>query len=345
MRRVSVIIAHFQHQPGVVVRALNSIISQHVPDGWSVEVILVDDGSPCQADDEVRGLHFREPTRLTVIRQENGGVAAARNRGLDEASGSATLIAFLDSDDVWSSDHLARAIEAHESGFDFYFTDNRRPGHHSSHVRSHCAPETGKFVAAAQQRSGILEIPTDYMVGLILKEFPTQASTVVYKRSIAAGLRFHTELKAAGEDILFFAGLAATANRVGFDLDSCVECGGGLNMYFGNLSWDSPKCLAITVDKLLAHRLIGKTLTLSAANKEVNERLVTDCRRELGFQVIRQLAKYPARLPKEVLRLLRRDPRMVLALPADMAHAARGVFFGRNQSKQRAKRRKRPGSR
>lgn len=333
MRKASVIIAFFQREPGILVRALKSIAAQHIPAGWSVEVIVVDDGSPRRAQDEVCGLDFREPLRLKVIRQANGGVAAARNRGLDTADPWGTLICFLDADDVWPPDHLARAIDAHEGGFDFYFTDNRRPGHHDSHVRSHCAPETGRFLATAQQMSGILEIPTDYMVGLILKEFPTQASTVIYQRSIATDLRFNPRLKAAGEDMLFFVALASTAKRVGFDLDSCVECGAGLNIYFANLGWDSPKCLAILVDKLLAHRLIGQTVMLSPANKEVNEGIVSDYHRALAFHILRNLAKHPTRVPKEILRLIGRDPRMALALPVEMVRVARGAFFDRKQSK------------
>jgi len=333
VQEIAVIIPFFQHEPGILARALDSVASQHIPDGWSAEVIVVDDGSPRPAQDEVRSLRFPEPLRLRVVRQRNGGVAAARNRGLDEASASATLIAFLDSDDEWRPDHLGRAVAAYRSGFDFYFTDNRRAGYHDSHVRSHCGPETGRFVASAQQKSGILEIPTDFMVWLIMTEFPTQASTVVYKRSIAARLRFDTRLKAAGEDMLFFTALAAAASRIGFDLDSHVQCGSGLNMYFGNLSWDSPKCLAMRVDKLMAHRLIGKTVALSPSNREWNERHVLDCRKELGFHVLRHLAKHPARVPKPLLQLVRRDLVAALALPLDMVHAARVAVVGRKQSK------------
>lgn len=327
------IIPFFQRDSGILTRALDSVASQHIPEGWSVEVIVVDDGSPHLAQDEVRSVCLQEPLQLKVVRQRNGGVSAARNRGLDEVSSSVTLIAFLDSDDVWPPDHLARAIKAHDSGFDFYFTDNRRAGHHESHVRSHCGPETGRLIASTQQKSGILEIPADYLAWLIMKEFPTQASTVVYKRSIAAYLRFHARLKAAGEDVLFFTALATAANRVGFDMDSYVECGDGLNMYFGNLGWDSPAFLAIKVDQLLAHRCIAKTVTLSPANKEWNDRHVIACRSELAFHVLRHLAKHPGRVPRQLWRLIRADTGAALALPMNMARAARIVLVRRNQGK------------
>ena len=191
-----------------------------IPEGWSVEVIVVDDGSPCSVQDEVRDFKFREPLRLKVFRQENGGVAAARNRGLDEADQSATLIAFLDSDDIWPANHLARAIQAIDKGFDFYFTDNCREGHHESHWHSPFLAETAAFLDASPQKTGFLEIPQDLMIGLTLCEFPSQASTVVYRRSINNGLRFDTDLKSSGEDVLFFTCLVASATRVCFDLDS-----------------------------------------------------------------------------------------------------------------------------
>jgi succinoglycan biosynthesis protein ExoW len=328
MDKVSVVIPFFQREPGILARALHSIQSQSIPEGWTVEVIVVDDGSPCSVQDEVRDTTFTEPLQLKLLQQDNGGVASARNRALDEVDSATTLIAFLDSDDVWSPDHLARAITAHESGFDFYFTDNRRPGHHNSHVRSHCGPQTGEYIAAAQQQGGVLEIPTDYMVGLIVKEFPTQASTVVYRCNIAPYIRFDTRLKAAGEDVLFFAALVSTAKRVGFDLDSYVECGGGVNMYFANLSWGSPQFLAIKVDQLVAHRLISKTLTLSAGNKAWNDGHVVECRRALGFHLLRNLVKHPMRVPSAIVRLLRKDPLAALWLPTDLFHALGIVCSG-----------------
>ena len=110
---------------------------------------------------------------------------------------------------------LARAIEATRERLRFLF--HRQPQTRAPQFTraAHIAGRRPRrFIAAAQQQSGVLEIPTDYMVGLIVKEFPTQASTVVYKRSIAPYLRFDTRLKAAGEDVLFFAALVSTANRV-----------------------------------------------------------------------------------------------------------------------------------
>ena len=318
MNKVSVVIPFFQKEPGILARALNSIHSQVIPEGWSVEVIVVDDGSPCPAHDDVRNFNFTEPLHLKVIRQENGGVGAARNRGLEEADKSATLIAFLDSDDIWPANHLARAIQAIKKGFDFYFTDNCREGHHESHCRSPYVAETAALLDASPQKTGFLEIPTDHMIGLMLWEFPSQASTVVYRRIINKALYFDTELQYSGEDVLFFTSLVASAKRVCFDLDSIVECGGGVNIYFSNLSWSSERFLAIKVNKLVTHRLIAERLDLSSCNKKWNDEILAESRRELAFQTLRNLVKNPMRALREIKRLARMAPGAVIVLPIDI---------------------------
>ena len=79
--------------------ALNSAFAQSFKD---YEVIVVNDGSPDTPELE-RTLAPYLP-RIVYLKQENRGVSAARNAGINAARGS--LIAFLDGDDVWLPHYL-----------------------------------------------------------------------------------------------------------------------------------------------------------------------------------------------------------------------------------------------
>ncbi|HEY1922088.1 MAG TPA: glycosyltransferase family A protein [Tepidisphaeraceae bacterium] len=83
--------------------ALDSALRQTAP---PTQVIVINDGS---TDDTIaRLLPYRD--RITVIDQPNQGAAAARNAGLQIATGD--FIAFLDADDAWHPKKLEMQLEA-----------------------------------------------------------------------------------------------------------------------------------------------------------------------------------------------------------------------------------------
>jgi glycosyltransferase involved in cell wall biosynthesis len=81
--------------------ALESILAQTYR---PLDVIVVDDGST-DATPTVAA-HYVPPARY--VRQAHAGVASARNRGLNEARGD--YVAFLDADDRWHPEKLARQM-------------------------------------------------------------------------------------------------------------------------------------------------------------------------------------------------------------------------------------------
>jgi hypothetical protein len=99
----SVIIPTY-NRAAVLPDAIESVFAQSDGD---LELIVVDDGST----DDTAAILERYRGRLTVVRQPNAGAAAARNRGLDVATGR--YLAFLDSDDAWAPwtvEMLSRAV-------------------------------------------------------------------------------------------------------------------------------------------------------------------------------------------------------------------------------------------
>ena len=99
---VSVVIPCFNAAP-FLEATLRSVLAQtHAP----AEIIVIDDGS---TDGSAAVAAVFSP-KVTVIRQQNRGESAARNRAIDEAHGN--WIAFLDADDIWWPDKLERQLAA-----------------------------------------------------------------------------------------------------------------------------------------------------------------------------------------------------------------------------------------
>lgn len=91
------------NQASYIAAALESVLGQTYP---LHQVIVVDDGSRDGTPDAIRP--YRD--HIHYIRQENRGVAPARNTGVAAANGE--LIAFLDGDDVWKPEKIERQVAA-----------------------------------------------------------------------------------------------------------------------------------------------------------------------------------------------------------------------------------------
>lgn len=114
-----------------VARSIESILAQtHA----NLELIIVDDGSTDGSCELVAG-HACRDARIVFLQQaSNGGVAAARNAGLRQATGS--HVAFCDSDDWW----LPRKLE-------WQLEDMRRHGNQVSYTAYERVDEHGRVLS------------------------------------------------------------------------------------------------------------------------------------------------------------------------------------------------------
>jgi glycosyltransferase involved in cell wall biosynthesis len=103
MPHVSVVIPAF-NAARFIAGALRSVFAQTFTD---FEVVVVDDGSEDRDALQEALAEFAE--RIRYVRQPNGGPAKARNTGVAHATGQ--LVAFLDADDEWNPEKLARQVE------------------------------------------------------------------------------------------------------------------------------------------------------------------------------------------------------------------------------------------
>ncbi len=97
--RVSVVMPAYQAERSIGA-AVASVLWQTYAD---LELVVVDDGST-DATGAIAAAH----PGVRVVRQENAGVAAARNRGIGEARGD--LVTFCDADDILFARHVAALV-------------------------------------------------------------------------------------------------------------------------------------------------------------------------------------------------------------------------------------------
>ena len=99
------------YKPVFLTTAIDSVLAQTMRD---FELILINDGSPHKRTDEIAAAFAAEDLRVHYLRQDNKGVAAARNAGV--AAARAPYIMFMDDDDISAPGRMAtqlRFLQSH----------------------------------------------------------------------------------------------------------------------------------------------------------------------------------------------------------------------------------------
>ena len=158
-----------------IAQCIESVLNQTFKD---FELILIDDGSKDQSG-SICDLYAAKDDRILVIHTENRGAAAARNVGLDHASGR--YITFLDGDDYLDEHMIARMYEEIEhSEYDMVVCDflNLLPDEEDNFI-VHLQEET------VNGRNVLEHLKNERNYGLW-----TIVWNKIYKREVLENLRF-----------------------------------------------------------------------------------------------------------------------------------------------------------
>jgi len=307
MTTVAIIIPYYQKRAGVLRRALDSVVQQNVPPDVTVDVLVVDDGSPLPAEGEVAGLALPPAFHLRVIPQPNGGVGAARNTGLQHVGAATDYVAFLDSDDIWQPGYLAHAITTLERGYDFYFCDTQRQGNPRT---TFAEGFFERFLASKQAvkiDDTVYELAKESFFDHSLRGRVFRIPAIVYRRAVAPALSFDTSLRIAGEDCLFLFQLLGLCRRFACTTQKLVIFADGVNIYAGKQGWDSPGHLSLYMGQLLAFYRWRENLRLSEKNRRFIDKRIRNVRRLFAFLTVRYFLKYRQRWSDELVSMTRSD--------------------------------------
>jgi succinoglycan biosynthesis protein ExoW len=323
--KVAVIIPFFQRECGILSRALESVKSQSILRSAKLQVIIVDDSSPIPARQELENFDMGPDISLVILEKENGGPGEARNMALDFLESSpADYVAFLDSDDVWHDDHLDRALNGLAFG-DFFFCNHVRGKHYPDYFVG--LPLTRRALIAGEQDTvgdGYHAVRKGEMAEVMIRECPPQTSTVVYRYKKNADLRFNGQLRSAGEDHVFWIELCLFNDTV-VDPRINVSCLEGVNLYWSNVSWDSPKSVAIQGCLALQYNYLKDTPVIFVADTETvlfRQKLYEGA---YTYALLRGLAKGFMPDLKVLARLAFAYPGYFMRMPAALG------FFMRNR--------------
>lgn len=189
---ISIIIPLYNKEKQIAA-TLQSVFNQTFQD---FEVIIVNDGS---TDSSVAIVESFGDSRLRLINQQNSGVSAARNRGVDEAKGE--FIAFLDADDEWKPEYLETqmSLVGKYPQCDVFATNYE------------FIDETGKVTSTIIRKlpfQGETGIMTNYFEVASCSHPPLWTSAIIVRRdAILAIGGFPVGIK-SGEDLLTWARLA-----------------------------------------------------------------------------------------------------------------------------------------
>jgi succinoglycan biosynthesis protein ExoW len=268
---------------------------------------------------------------VELVRQDNAGPGAARNRGLESAAAwKADLVAFVDSDDQWAEGFLGRAMPVFAEGFDLFFGNSRRYG--MEETRFEWSNAAGYSLhpgahAPLDAARGLYEFTGDFFDFVVFRSNIIGPSTLIYRFSKYPGLRFEPRLF-NGQDRLFKLRLSKEARRVAFCTDVCAREGRGVNI-FDSAGWGSEKSLRLIGSYVHLSRLVLRDIPLSERQAAHVKGQLRESRLAFATSLVHLLRVGAAVDWRLVGRMVRSDPAGALLFLPNVGGAVLGKLRAR----------------
>jgi len=197
-KKVSIVVPVYKTEK-FLDKCLTALVNQTLDD---IEIVIVNDGSPDNSEEVINKYKAKYPKKIKYIKIPNGGVANARNVGLDNASGE--YIGFCDSDDYVEKNmyellyQKAKDTKA-EMVVSGYFSDDERIGL----VTNNALDDLSEFSKSLEENPGML---------LVMNPFITNK---LYSKKMLDkyNIRFNKNYRIF-EDLLFCYSALLKANKV-----------------------------------------------------------------------------------------------------------------------------------
>lgn len=303
--RFGVVIPYFQRQAGLLQRALSSVCAQEYR---PIQVVVVDDGSPRAAAEEITAELRNAVPGLTVMRQANQGVAAARNTALEALSQNVSAIAFLDSDDQWDPAHLRNAALALSRGADFFFANLRIEGTTTDWFRKQGRHDLLDNPRSVPEAPGILQWAGS-VAELLVGKCMVMTSSVVFRRALMPQVRFpRTTRGVSGEDLLLWWELLARSSAVMYGPEPSVTYGTSGVGVWQHSTFGTVRGLVRVADEVRWNRYVLNNYPLSSGERRFLQKRIAEHREAALVSAVHVLRRRQQNALKEVLYLLRDDP-------------------------------------
>jgi glycosyltransferase involved in cell wall biosynthesis len=308
---VSVIIPTY-NRAVYVVGAVESALAQRAV---ATELLVVDDGST----DDTRAMLEPYFDRITYIAQANAGVSAARNAAIRRAHG--TLIAFLDSDDIWEPfklDAQVRFLADHPevglicsdfSGFDD--SGFSAPSHidamfpHFGEIRQRLGERFARCdgVTAADR---VVRVYSGDVFDIMVRGYFTLTSTVVIRRSVIEECGFFDEALHHSEDYDYYLRVSRRHRIAYMDLPTARYRRGHADQLSGGVFGSRRQVAGLQNWLRLAERIREEDPTYYRGHRRLVDRVVAE--RRMWVALARDHAGDHAAAARGFLRAMRDDP-------------------------------------